>query len=518
MNTQVLIESLDISLDSKQGIEQFKVLLLKLASHGLLLGEVDGLDASDVVKLNKTRKPEVEAEILYYRNSRGEKLPTMRIADIAEVVPQAMSKVKSSAIKERGRYPVVDQGNTFVSGFVDGIEAIQAVENPVIVFGDHTRNIKYIDFDFVVGADGVKVLRPHSLNPKYFFYMAQAVGIKSRGYGRHFREFCSSYIPIMSLRDQVNTVSALEEILSLCAKLEVSISKRNTLFDSVLKSAVNSISSAQTPEGLRLAWERINKNWEVIAGTPVSISSIRTLILDLAVRGQITPHKYSGVSAEELIAESIRLAKRVKGKQTRESQGFPFEIPSHWVWSTIEDLCETQTGTTPKLQDSDNLQELIHYVTAADMVKLKALKSRSVSISAAKRGGRIAPKDSVLFVGIGTIGKCCLIVSPATFNQQIHSATPRNINAQYLCFVLASGYFQKICKDRTSATTIPILNKSKWETINIPVPPLNEQKMIAETVSGLFELCDQLESLLTIKSSIAEKFSRSFFSGRVQGI
>jgi type I restriction enzyme S subunit len=207
------------------------------------------------------------------------------------------------------------------------------------------------------------------------------------------------------------------------------------------------------------------------------------------------------------------MANKKKIQHDRDNQEIPFEIPNHWEWSTIEDLCETQTGATPKILHSDNLQTLIHYVTAGDMVKLKAIKNRSVPISAAKRGGRIAPKDSVLFVGIGaTIGKCCLISSPATFNQQIHAATPRNINAEYLCLILASGYFQKICKERTNATAIPILNKSKWETISVPVPPLNEQKKIAEKVSELFELCDELEGILTFKSSIAEKFSRSVFS------
>ena len=320
-------------------------------------------------------------------------------------------------------------------------------------------------------------------------------------------------INLPTIQEQLNIVNKVSQLFNRCDQLETSLSDVQTLSKSTRRSVVDGVSTAQTPQELQIAWERIQNNWEVITGTTEAVDAVRTLILDLAVRGQIAPHDLSGLPAEELIKESIQMANRKRSRQSRDNQGAPFEIPKHWVWSTIEDLCETQTGTTPKIQDSDNLQELIHYVTAADMVKLKAVKNRSVPMSAAKRGGRIAPKDSVLFVGIGaTIGKCCLISSPATFNQQIHAATPRNINAQYLCLVLASGYFQKICKERTNATAIPILNKSKWETINIPVPPLNEQKKIAETVSKLFNLCDELESLLTIKSSIAEKFSRSVVS------
>lgn len=308
-------------------------------------------------------------------------------------------------------------------------------------------------------------------------------------------------------------VNHYEKFLSLTKSLKASLSSDKSAASKFRNSVIDAVSRAQSSDDLQVAWQRIQQNWELITGTTEAVDAVRTLILDLAVRGQTAPHDLSGLPAEELIKESIQMANRKRSKQSRDNQGDPFEIPKHWVWSTIEELCETQTGTTPKIQDSDNLQELIHYVTAADMVKLKALKNRSVPMSAAKRGGRIAPKDSVLFVGIGaTIGKCCLITSPATFNQQIHAATPRNINAQYLSLILASGYFQKICKERTNATAIPILNKSKWETIKIPVPPLNEQKKIAETVSKLFDLCDELESLLTIKSSIAEKFSQSVVS------
>jgi type I restriction enzyme S subunit len=326
-------------------------------------------------------------------------------------------------------------------------------------------------------------------------------------------KFLNLQVPIPPLAEQKRIVIAAKQLIALCDGLEDRIKGEILLGEFLRKSAFDAVTKAQSSEDLLGAWDRIQKNWEVFAGTPQALQEIRALILDLVVRGLIAPHNYSGVPAEDLVSESIRLANKKKNRQAREIQGKPFEIPKHWVWSTIEELCETQTGTTPKIQDFDDLQETIHYVTAADMVKLKALKSRSVPLSAAKRGGRIAPKDSVLFVGIGaTIGKCCSISSPATFNQQIHAATPRNINAEYLCLVVASRYFQKICHERTKATAIPILNKSSWESINIPVPPLNEQKSIVETVSDLFALCDELESCLIIKSSMADKFSRSVVS------
>ena len=310
--------------------------------------------------------------------------------------------------------------------------------------------------------------------------------------------------------EQKRIVAKVDELMALCDQLEQQQQQRDNLRTATRKSAIDAISTATTPEELEAAWKRINNNWEVIADTPESVDALRTAILDLSVHGQLVPHDYSDYSAQELVAKSIALAKKKSALDQHASEQVPFEIPSHWAWSTVAGMCDTQTGTTPKILNSDNDREKIQYVTAADMVKQRALENNFIPLDSARRSGRIASKDSVLFVGIGaTIGKSCLIESSATFNQQIHAATPRNMSAKYLNMVLASGYFQKICRESTNATAIPILNKSKWERIGVPIPPLSEQIRIVKKVNELFDLCDQLESELKSRSEAAEKFARS---------
>ena len=56
----------------------------------------------------------------------------------------------------------------------------------MVVFGDHTTALKYVDFNFVAGADGVKILRPIGMNEVYFLLVLKALPINSRGYGRHY--------------------------------------------------------------------------------------------------------------------------------------------------------------------------------------------------------------------------------------------------------------------------------------------------------------------------------------------
>ena len=86
-------------------------------------------------------------------------------------------------------------------------------KQPVIVFGDHTRVVKYIDFDFIVGADGVKILSP-MIDSKYFYYLIlnTSENIKNRGYGRHFGLLSKEEYFIPPLKEQHRIVSLLETI------------------------------------------------------------------------------------------------------------------------------------------------------------------------------------------------------------------------------------------------------------------------------------------------------------------
>ena len=80
-------------------------------------------------------------------------------------------KTKQKNYLKQGKLPIIDQGHNLIGGYTDNINTCLPCDLPVIVFGDHTRAVKYIDFKFGVGADGVKVLRPkEGIFPKYLYY------------------------------------------------------------------------------------------------------------------------------------------------------------------------------------------------------------------------------------------------------------------------------------------------------------------------------------------------------------
>lgn len=136
--------------------------------------------------------------------------PTISIIDCIDNVTYS-NKILKQNFLEKGKYPIVDQSENFIAGYWNEKTDVFKIIKPVVVFGDHTRIFKYIDFDFVLGADGVKILQPiDEINPKYFYYILQSLEIKNLGYSRHFKELKDLEIPLPPIEIQQQIVSEIE--------------------------------------------------------------------------------------------------------------------------------------------------------------------------------------------------------------------------------------------------------------------------------------------------------------------
>jgi hypothetical protein len=487
MNVDTLLGNFEILAEAPDGIEKLRELILRLAAEGLLIDP--SLSENEIVELiasnNKSaNKPELKS----FCNSRGKVVYEIQIADAADLVQQAQSKIKTNQIKPSGAYPVVDQGQQFISGFVDGIAPINASGNAVLVFGDHTRNIKYIDFDFVVGADGVKVLRTKYLDPKFFYYMARSINLPSRGYGRHYRAFCSSYIPIFSQTEQMMTVSTIEKLMALCDQLEQQQKHRDNLRTATRKSAIDTISTATTPEELETAWRRINNNWDVIADTPESVESLRALILELALKG-----KFSGSDMGSWRPSTL-------GDEVQIIRGITF--PSS---------AKTRTpgkGLVPCLRTA-NIQNEVDW---DDLLYVSEEYIRNDNQRIQIGDLLISMANSRELVGkVALVRKCDVNCTLGGFIAAIRCGT--GIEPKYLMTVLrVPSAREKLIDSSTQTTNIANISLGRLRPFVLNVPPLAEQKRIVAKVDELMALCDQLESELKSRSEVAEKFARSVVS------
>lgn len=105
----------------------------------------------------------------------------IHLLDSFDNVTDSKKKLATKEYLEDGEYPIIDQGQDFIGGYTDDADMIYDGELPIVIFGDHTRCIKYIDFQFAQGADGVKVLKPKQFwNDKAFYYAMQSIEMLGR--------------------------------------------------------------------------------------------------------------------------------------------------------------------------------------------------------------------------------------------------------------------------------------------------------------------------------------------------
>lgn len=167
------------------------------------------------------------------------------------------------------------------------------------------------------------------------------------------------------------------------------------------------------------------------------------------------------------------------------------EIPNSWITTPIKELGIIQTGNTPSKKDQSNYGDYI------PLVKPPELNDQIIDDAydhLSKKGAgkaRILSEDSVLISCIGNLGKTAMNKKPVAFNQQINSITfYEGIHSKYGFYYFQSPFARNQLEALASATTIPIINKSKFSNIQFPIAPYNEQVRIVGRVEELFSRLD----------------------------
>lgn len=129
------------------------------------------------------------------------------------------SKIEKSEYLDCGLFPIISQEESYISGYWNNREDITPYTSPVVIFGDHSRVLKYIDFEFVVGADGVKILQPiNELKAKFLYHYLRWYNIPSLGYSRHFKLIKDARYPLPPIEVQEKIVAELDQINDLIEK------------------------------------------------------------------------------------------------------------------------------------------------------------------------------------------------------------------------------------------------------------------------------------------------------------
>lgn len=144
-------------------------------------------------------------------------------SDVFADVTKQGTKLQTSEYLASGKYPIIDQGQDDIAGYTDREDGL-FTDVPAIIFGDHTRIVKYVDMPFFLGADGVKVLKATipDVDCRYLYYAVSAVKIPNTGYNRHFKWLKEAQIPLPDISTQrriADTLDKVSEGIEVCRKM-----------------------------------------------------------------------------------------------------------------------------------------------------------------------------------------------------------------------------------------------------------------------------------------------------------
>ncbi len=157
------------------------------------------------------------------------------IGDVIGKIPRT-KQIKTAEYLREGIIPIVDQSRDFIAGYSNDTEALVDIGIPVIVFGDHTRILKYIQFPFAKGADGTQLIVSNRDNmPQSLLYLSLiGVDLSNYHYARHFKYLKaeSILVPSQGIADKFDNL--VTPMLIQIQKLRDKCNKSSRARDSLL--------------------------------------------------------------------------------------------------------------------------------------------------------------------------------------------------------------------------------------------------------------------------------------------
>ena len=178
-------------------------------------------------------------------------------------------KLEKELYSSDGLYPIIDQGQRALVGYTNDASAL-VPQGEYVLFGDHTRYVKYHKGQFAQGADGLKILQSiDSILPRYFFYAFENTDVPSRGYSRHWSIAKGLQIPIPSLSEQTRIVGILDTFTSAIDNLKEQIAQRRKQYE-YYRDELLDLEGKE-----RVEWKKLGDVANLVRGKVISKDYIR---------------------------------------------------------------------------------------------------------------------------------------------------------------------------------------------------------------------------------------------------
>ena len=389
------------------------------------------------------------------------------LESITKNIPSKQYQILESQVLADGRFPVISQSKAYSIGFSNEADRVYHHDRPVIIFGDHTTEVKFVEFDFVVGADGVKIFEPIDdiIVGKFLFYIFQFYSrdlSKIGGYSRHYKYIKNKPFPLPPLAEQKRIVAKIEELLPHIDRYEHAWSKLEQF-------------NSRFPEDMKKS------------------------LLQYAIQGKLVEQRPEEGTAEELYQKIQKHHVELKPcKDDLDFSAMNFEIPATWKVVELNQLYNfiDYRGKTP-IKSAEG----VFLVTASNIKRGYMDYTRKEYISFEEYGTRksrgITQKGDLLFTTEAPMGNAAICdLEECSCGQRIITFQEYEKNTaipELFMYFILSPQFQKQLLDNCTGTTAKGIKADKLKHLIIPLPPLAEQKRIVEKLEQLLPLCERLK-------------------------
>ncbi len=334
-------------------------------------------------------------------------------------------------------------------------------------------------------------------------------------------------LPIPPLEEQKAIVEIVEQLFTEVEQLEAQTKLRIQLKEDYVSSALRNLSTQPTEQ----AWASLIPHFKEFFTEKSAVKKLRETVLQLAVQGKLTKKwrvenpdvEPASVLLEKIKAEKEQLIKDKKIKKEKPlapitADEIPYELPEGWEWCHLGEIAEKLgAGSTPSGGKTAYVDDGIKFFRSQniynDGIRIKDIAQIRISTHNKMSGTHIYPKDILLNITGGSIGRSSLI--PDDFdagNVSQHVAIVRLIDRDMRHFIhnyIISPEFQDRIMDVQVGVSREGLSMTKLKVFPTPVPPLSEQKEIVEIVNALMAFCDQLEEAIEESTIQIEQLMQS---------
>lgn len=537
----MFLSHLNLLASAPGGVTRLRELILTLAVQGKLVPQ-DPKDepACELLKKIRAEKTRLIAEGKIKRDKplaelRDDEKPFelpkgwewVRLPEIYYSISPSGSKLLSSAVQPEGKHPVVDQGQRHIAGYTNDDSLLIEVPWPVIIFGDHTKEIKYIDFDFVAGADGTKILRPVQQDERFFAWQLRSFPLEDRGYARHFKVLNSCLFALPPLAEQSRIVTRVEELMRLCDALEAKGQLETRQHAQLVSTLLDTLTQSETPGQLTENWQCIATHFDLLLDRPEAVDALEQTILQLAVRGLLVPQEPQDEPASELL-KKIRLEKDrliAEGKIKRDKplspiseNEQPFTLPMGWSWARFPELGDFGRGKSKHRPRNDPAlfnPPKYPLIQTGEVSRAKGIvqEVHSYYSDIGLAQSRMWPKGTLCITIAANIAESAVLGFDSCFPDSVVGFVPANTMGNVEYFLLFVETARADLLAFAPATAQKNINLEILSSLLIPVPPLNELTRIVTRVESLRRLCFDLRQRLTASQSTQAHLAEALVQG-----